>query len=61
MGAKLLKKSAGSTNIYAGDGTTSQAVLAREILQRGIIAIEFEKAHPVAIKRGLDKALQVVT
>ena len=32
MGAKLLKKSAGSTNIYAGDGTTSQSVLAREIL-----------------------------
>ena len=61
MGAKLLKKSAGSTNIYAGDGTTSQAVLAREILQRGIMAIEFEKAHPVAIKRGLDKALKVVT
>ena len=25
------------------------------------MAIEFEKAHPVAIKRGLDKALQVVT
>ena len=61
MGAKLLKKSAGATNLYAGDGTTSQSILAREILQRGINAIEFEKAHPVAVKRGLDKALQVVS
>ena len=61
MGAKLLKKSAGATNTYAGDGTTSQAVLAREILQRGIMAIEFEKAHPVAVKRGIDKAARVVT
>lgn len=60
MGAKLLKKSTGATNIYAGDGTTTSSILTREILQRGINAIEFEGAHPVAIKRGLDKALQVV-
>ena len=52
----MLKRSAGATNTFAGDGTTSSSVLTREILQRGIHAIEFEKAHPVAIKRGLDKA-----
>ena len=56
IGSKMLKRSAGATNTYAGDGTTSSSVLTREILQRGIQAIEFEKAHPVAIKRGLDKA-----
>jgi len=60
MGAKLLKKIAGNTNTYAGDGTTSSALLAREILKRGIHAVEFEKAHPIAVKRGIDKGLQVV-
>lgn len=60
MGAKLLKRSTGATNIFAGDGTTTSSILSREILTRGIAAIEFEGAHPVAIKRGLDKALQII-
>jgi chaperonin GroEL len=60
LGAKLLKKIAGATNTYAGDGTTSSAIIAREILKRGIHAVEFEKAHPIAVKRGIDKGLQVV-
>ena len=61
LGAKLLKKQAGATNIFAGDGTTTSSILSREIITRGIKAIEFEGAHPVAIKRGLDKAFQVVS
>jgi len=61
MGAKLLKKSTGATNIFAGDGTTTSSILAQKILTRGIKAIKFEGAHPVAIKRGLDKAVQVVS
>ena len=60
MGAKMLKRSTGATNIFAGDGTTTSSILAREILTRGINAIEFEGAHPVAIKRGLDKSLQII-
>ena len=60
MGAKLLKGIAGSANTYAGDGTTTASLLSREILQRGIHAVEFEKAHPISVKRGIDKALQVV-
>lgn len=60
MGAKLLKKSAGSTNIFAGDGTTSSSVLSREIITRGINAVENENAHPIAIKRGLNKGMQLV-
>ena len=57
MGAKLLKRQAGATNTFAGDGTTTSSILSREIVTRGVQAIEFEGAHPVAIKRGLDKAL----
>ena len=56
LGSRLLKKSAGNTNTFAGDGTTSSSVLSREIIERGITAIEFEEAHPVGIKRGLTKA-----
>ena len=61
MGSKLLKRSTGSTNIFAGDGTTTSSILSREILTRGNNAIEYEGAHPVALKRGLDKSLQVVS
>lgn len=60
MGAKLLKQIAGSTNTYAGDGTTTAALLSKEILRRGIHAVEFQQAHPIAIKRGLDIGLKVV-
>ena len=60
IGAKMLKRSVGSTNTYAGDGTTSSSVLTKTILEKGIQAVDFEKAHPVAIKRGLDKGLKVV-
>jgi chaperonin GroEL len=56
----MLKRIAGSTNTYAGDGTTTASVLSREILKRGIQAVEFQGAHPIAIKRGLDIGLSVV-
>lgn len=61
LGARLLKRSAGYTNTYAGDGTTTSAMISHEILKRGIVAIEIEKAHPVALKRGLEKGLKVVS
>lgn len=32
MGSKLLKKQAGATNIFAGDGTTTSSILTRAIL-----------------------------
>jgi chaperonin GroEL len=35
MGSKLLKKQAGSTNTFAGDGTTTSTILTREILKNG--------------------------
>jgi chaperonin GroEL len=60
MGSKLLKKTAGQTNTFAGDGTTSSAILTREILVAGQKAIAFQSAHPIALKRGLDIGLKVV-
>ena len=60
LGARLLKQSAGYTNTYAGDGTTSSAMISKEILSRGITAIEQQGAHPVALKRGLEKGMRVV-
>ncbi len=60
MGSKLLKKQAGATNIFAGDGTTTSSILTRAILEQGQIAIKFEGAHPVALKRGLDIGVATV-
>jgi chaperonin GroEL len=60
LGAKLLKRVANNTNIYAGDGTTTSTLLSRELVQRGFKAIEFQGAHPIALKRGMDAALEVV-
>ena len=41
MGAKLLKRVANNTNVYAGDGTTTSTLIARELADRGFKAIEF--------------------
>lgn len=60
MGAKLLKRVANNTNVYAGDGTTTSTLISKELVTRGFKAIEYQDAHPIAIKRGMDKALQVV-
>lgn len=60
LGARLLKQSAGYTNKFAGDGTTSSALISKEILRRGVTAIEVEGAHPIGLKRGLEKAMRVV-
>lgn len=60
MGAKLLKRVANNTNLYAGDGTTTSTLISRELIERGFKAIEFQKAHPIGLKRGMDKSLKVV-
>ena len=60
MGAKLLKRVANNTNVFAGDGTTTSTLISKELVTRGFKAIEYQGAHPIAIKRGMDKALQVV-
>jgi chaperonin GroEL len=60
LGARLLKQSAGNTNKFAGDGTTSSALISKEILLRGLTAISVQDAHPVGLKRGIEKGMRVV-
>ena len=60
IGAKLLKRVANNTNVYAGDGTTTSTLMTKELVQRGFNAIEFQGAHSIAVKRGMDKGLEVV-
>ena len=56
MGAKLATEAAQKTNDIAGDGTTSATVLSSAILQEGLKAVA-AGAHPIALKRGIDKAV----
>ncbi|CDW79081.1 chaperonin cpn60-mitochondrial-like [Stylonychia lemnae] len=60
MGARMMKKIAGNTNLYAGDGTTTSFLLGNQLLKKGYFAVEFAGAHPIGLKRGMDKALLVV-
>jgi chaperonin GroEL len=56
MGAQLVKQVAQRTNDQAGDGTTSATVLAEAIFEEGLKNVT-AGANPVALKRGLDKAV----
>ena len=57
MGAQLAKQVATKTNDVAGDGTTTATVLAQAIV-RGGMKVVTSGANPMAVKRGLDAALQ---
>ena len=59
MGAQLVKEVAARTNDGAGDGTTTATVLAEAIFEEGLKNVT-AGANPVALKRGLDKAVDVV-
>ena len=56
MGAQLVKEVATKTNDVAGDGTTSACVLAQAIIGEGIKNVT-AGANPIALKRGIDKAV----
>jgi len=58
MGAQLAKQVATKTNDVAGDGTTTATVLAQALV-RGGIKLVTSGANPMAIKRGIDKAMHV--
>jgi len=47
---------ASKTNSAVGDGTTTAIVLAREIINLGLLAVA-TGANPVALRRGMDKAV----
>lgn len=59
MGAQMVKEVAEKTSDTAGDGTTTATVLARAIYREGLKNVT-AGANPMSIKRGIDKALEMV-
>ncbi len=59
MGAQLVREVASKTSDIAGDGTTTATVLAQAIYREGAKNIT-AGANPMEIKRGIDKAVEVV-
>jgi chaperonin GroEL len=59
MGAQLAKEVATKTNDVAGDGTTTATVLAQAIVKEGLRNVA-AGASPMALKRGMDKAVERV-
>src|ERR1043166_5327508 len=60
MGAQMVREVASKTSDVAGDGTTTATVLAQAIFREGLKNVT-AGANPMAIKRGIDKAVQAVT
>ena len=58
MGARLVKEVSTKTNDVAGDGTTTATVLAQAIIKEGVKNVA-AGGDPMAIKRGIDKAVNV--
>ena len=56
MGAQMLREVAARTSDAAGDGTTTATVLAQAIFREGVKAVA-AGANPMALKRGIDKAV----
>ncbi len=59
MGAQMVKEVATKTSDIAGDGTTTATVLAQAIFREGLKNVT-AGANPMAIKRGIDKAVTAV-
>ena len=59
IGAQLLKEAASKTNDAAGDGTTTSVVLAQALISDGFKNVA-AGANPMALKRGIDKAVEAV-
>lgn len=60
MGARLVKEVSTKTNDVAGDGTTTATVLAQKMIKEGVKNVA-AGGDPMAIKRGMDKAVNVAT
>src|ERR1039457_5920836 len=59
MGAQMVREVASKTSDVAGDGTTTATILAQAIYREGVKAVT-AGANPMAVKRGIDKAVEVV-
>src|SRR5690348_2572056 len=60
MGAQMVKEVATKTSDLAGDGTTTATVLAQAIYREGAKNVT-AGASPMAVKRGIDKAVAAMT
>jgi chaperonin GroEL len=59
LGAKMVREVASKTSDVAGDGTTTATILAEVIYRQGIKNV-VAGANPMALKRGIDKAVEAV-
>src|SRR5512146_3518122 len=59
MGAQMVREVASKTSDVAGDGTTTATVLAQAIFREGVKSVA-AGANPMALKRGIEKAVELV-
>ncbi len=59
LGAQMVKEVATKTSDVAGDGTTTATILAQAIYREGLKSVT-AGVNPMAIKRGVDKAVETV-
>ena len=60
IGAELVKEVAKKTDDVAGDGTTTATVLAQALVREGLRNVA-AGANPLALKRGIEKAVEKIT
>ena len=60
MGAQMVREVASKTSDVAGDGTTTATVLSQAIFREGVKTVA-AGANPMALKRGIDKAVERAT
>jgi chaperonin GroEL len=59
MGAQMVREVASKTSDIAGDGTTTATILAQSIFREGVKHVA-AGANPMALKRGIEKAVEAV-
>src|SRR6266498_3141770 len=59
MGAQMVREVASKTSDVAGDGTTTATILAQSIFREGVKNV-VAGANPMEIKRGIEKAVELV-
>jgi chaperonin GroEL len=60
MGAQMVREVASKTSDVAGDGTTTATILAQAIFREGVKHVA-AGANPMALKRGIEKAVEMAT
>src|SRR5678809_328402 len=59
MGAQMVREVASKTSDVAGDGTTTATILAQAIFREGVKSVA-AGANPMALKRGIERAVDLV-